>query len=167
MRCSCGIRTIVHDWKQSQFFMLMIQKHVFCFEFLLSLSINFMMIRRYYTQFSTTQLDWKNFKFIKYRKCFILINENFYLLECNYELKNVAKILNWYISIFKIKANIFFLIIIYQFLFLFHTCVLVATYILYKHNVWYQKRVFNLTISFHSLPLHVTYETSMKLETIT
>lgn len=105
-------------------------------------------------------------KFIKYRKCFILINENFYLLECNYELKNVAKILNWYISIFKIKANIFFLIIIYQFLFLFHTCVLVATYILYKHNVWYQKRVFNLIISFHSLPLHVTYETSMKLETI-
>lgn len=118
MRCFCGIRTIVYDWKQSQFFMLMIQKHVFCFEFLLSLSINFIMIRRYYTQFSTTQLDWKNFKFIKYRKCFILINENFYLLECNYELKNVAKILNWYISIFKIRANIFFLIIIYQFLFL-------------------------------------------------
>lgn len=132
MRCFCGIRTIVHDWKQSQFFMLMIQKHVFCFEFLLSLSINFIMIRRYYTQFSTTQLDWKNFKFIKYRKCFILINENFYLLECNYELKNVAKILNWYISIFKIKANIFFLIIIYQFLFLLEyigTCLCSSCYV--------------------------------------
>lgn len=111
-------------------------------------------------------------KFIKYRKCFILINENFYLLKCNYELKYVAKILNWYISIFKIKANIFFLIIIYQFLFLLEhigTCLCSSSYvyILYKHNVWYQKRVFNLIISFHSLPLHVTYETSMKLETIT
>lgn len=132
MRCFCGIRTIVHDWKQSQFFMLMIQKHVFCFEFLLSLSINFMMIRRYYTQFSTTQLIERICKFIKYRKCFILINENFYLLKCNYELKNVAKILNWYISIFKIKANIFFLIIIYQFLFLLEhisTCLCSSSYV--------------------------------------